>query len=266
MSKDLPGVALLYASSGRSCAGCVLIFRQDNGALVGVLAGPLSEPKGMAFDNAGKLFVTDTPSGNPVIFIYPPGAINPSNSLYDPERPVDVAVDDNETVYVSNGGPTASVTVYPNATHFPTSMLLDVNAAQGFGIAVDEHGNVYWGISTKSGFQIDEFYHGAGRAINTGIAPSDVPASLAFDIGNDLVVSQPNVPAVNIYELPHTLSQQIGKTGKPFGIALNRYQRLFVGDQSANQVEEYSYPGGQLVKTFAPPNFSPVGVAVFPTP
>ena len=260
------GAPLVYASSYPACGGCVLVFRQDTGALVGVLNWDLVSPKGIATDKSGNLYVTSSRESNFQVYIFPPGSIFPSFGLSDPGEPSDVVVADDGTVYVSNDSPTASIMVYPKGSPLPTSELLDVNAVAGFGITLDHRGNVYWGISTLSGYQIDKFVHGSVKPVNLGITLNDVPQSLALDRGNDLVVSQPTVPAIDIYELPNMLSGQVGQAGFPLGIAINRFQSIFVADRSPNQLEQYKYPGGTLVKTIAPPNFTPIGVAVFPKP
>jgi DNA-binding beta-propeller fold protein YncE len=268
LSKDATsGAPLVYASSFPACGGCVLVFRQDTGALVGVLVGPLGVPRGIATDRVGNLYVTNSNLNGFQVWIFPPGSTFPtSNPLYDPDDPVDVVVAADGTVYVSNSGPTAGIMVYKNGSNVPTSELFDVNAVTGYGIALDKLGNLYWGISTRTGDQIDRFAHGSGKPINTGIPLSDVPQSIAFDRQNDLVVSQPNVPAINIYELPNTLSGQFGQIGLPLGIAFNRFHSIFVAEGHGDSIEQFSYPGGTLIKKIQPPNFNPIGVAVYPKP
>ena len=273
MSKEVTsGIPLLYASSNAAC-GCVLIFRQDSGALIGVIRSVLSTPNGIATDIAGNLYVTDFTSGPANwVWIFPPGSIFPTgNPLYDDETPVDVTVATDGTVYVSNSGPTASVYVYAKGSRYWERQLMDVSASQGFGIAVDLRGNVYWGFSTRYGYQIDEFVHGTVKPINLGIALGGAPQSLALDNGNDLLVSrydaQSSNGAVDIYELPNTLIGEIVKQNVIVtGIALNKFQRLWVGETTYNTITQYSYPGGKLIKTIAPQNFSPIGLAVYPKP
>ena len=266
LSKDVkPGVALVYASSYPECGGCVLVFRQDNGALVGLLSNGLTIPNGLATDGSGTLYIANN-GGNGFydILEYPQGALQPSKALDDLESPEAVVVAEDGTVYVSNFGPTASVFVYAEGANSPTSQLFDVNAVIGYGIALDNRGNVYWGFSTPTGYQIDKFVHGKTKPINLGIALTDVPGSIAFDKMNRLVVSAQN--GLDIYELPNTLVGQIDLTVDPIGIAFNRFKSIFVADQAASNIDQYSYPGGTLKKTIAPPNFNPRGVAVFPKP
>jgi hypothetical protein len=246
----------------------VLIFNQKTGALIGLLsAGPLVQPGGLATDGSGNLYVTnDDALGTNAVWIYPPGSIFPSNDLYDPGAPSNVVVDDDGVVYVSNSGPTAAIMVYSNGSIKPTSELLDVSAAQGYGIALDKLGNVYWGISTATGYQIDKFKRGTNVPVNLGITLNDTPQSIAFDNENRLVVSQPNIPAIDVYKLPNTLVKQLGQTGAPFGIAFKGPHGLFVADRSVGQVEVDAYPDGNVLNIIAPPNFNPIGVAVYPQP
>ena len=188
----------------------------------------------------------------------------PTKDLTDLEIPAEVVVAGDGTVYVSNFAPTASVFVYANGSTVWTSELLDVNAANGFGVALDARGNVYWGISTASGFQIDKFVHGTTKPINAGIALTGEPWSIAFDKMNRLVVSVPS--GINIYELPNTLVRHIDLPFSPIGFAFNRFKSIFVADQAANTIDQYVYATGTLKKTIAPPNFNPRGIAVFPKP
>ncbi len=261
------GAPLLYADSG-TCA-CVLIFRRDTGALVGLLGGPngpLAGPTGLATDSAGNLFVGDVDSNdNYQVWVYPAGQLVPSRELYDANLPIDVAVATDGTVYVSDST-YPSIMVYAHQSNAPTSELLDIRAMTGEGLALDRRGNVYWGIQTSSGYRIDKFQKGSTKPVDLGIALPDAPFELAFDRGGDLVVSQPDVPAIDIFELPNTLSAQIVTTGCPSGIALTTsVQRIYVADQCGSPLTAYTYPGGRPAKTFDVGGyFQPANVAVYP--
>jgi hypothetical protein len=260
------GAPLLYVSSTPECGWCVLVFREDTGALVEVINWNLVDPQGIATDKSGNLYVTSSDLSNAQVWIFPPGELAPSKGLLDPEEPTDVVVADDGTVYVSDSGPTASVMVYSSGSNVPTSELMDVRAVVGYGIALDAHDNIYWGISTASGYRIDKFSHGSVIPVDLGITLSDRPQSIAFAAGGSLVVSQPDVPTIDIYRLPNTLVGEFGQTGSPLDFAFNRFGSVFVADGSKDQVEQYKYPSGGLVKTFSAPNFNPIGVAVFPKP
>jgi hypothetical protein len=261
------------STPGYSGCGCVEVFRQDTGALIGLIRSALSNPTGIATDTAGNLYVADNLPGGPPfrIWIFPPGSIFPTNyPLYDDENPWNVAVASDGTVYVSNSGPVPSVYVYPPGSQIWTRQLLDVNASSGRGLAVDRRGNVYWGISTVSGYQIDKFARGSNKPINLGITLTQAPQFLALDQTNDdLLVSQPFKGAVDIYELPRTLIGELTLTTYfPAGVTLNKYQKLWVGENyySSGLIEQYTYPGLKLVKSIAPPNVNPTGLAVYPRP
>lgn len=268
ISKDFSlNAPLVYVTSYAGCGGCVLVFRQDSGALVAQLASPISHPAGLAVDPTGNVFVGDiNQNGNTYVWIFPAGSILASDALWISGVPTSIAIADDGTVYVSNARPTATVLIYPRGARFPSAQLFDNNAVVGYGVAVDDRGNVYWGISTRTGYQVDKFVHGSTKSINLGIALQDVPQELGFDKQGDLLVSQPNLPAINVYELPNTLSQQFDKTGTPMGFALNKFHSIFVADAAATRVEQYVYPSGTLIKTIAPPNFNPIDVAVYPRP
>jgi hypothetical protein len=252
---------LIYAGSPSPC-NCIRVFDEQTGALVGLITDSLSAPAGLATDNSGNLYVVNP--DNTDITVYPPGMTTPSLVLTTTQSiPAAVAVADDGTVYVSIFGQTAAVFVYANGATTPTSMLFDGNAAQGAGIGIDKRGNVYWGFVAANGKgQIDEFVHGAGRPINTGLILTLVPIAVAFDKRDHMVVSEAS--RIDIVALPHTIIRTIATTAGSYGIALNNVGYLFVADKDASQIDVYAYPQGVLTRTIATPNFKPFGLALAP--
>lgn len=271
MSQDLKaGTPLVYVDGG---CDCVLIYRQDKGTLVGLITLNLSFGTGMTTDSKGTLFVgVGQPGGAYFIAEYPPGSMEPSTSLEVPELPFDVAVASDGTVYVSGSGPVPAVYVYANGATRPTSELLDTYAFGAFGIAVNQKGNVFWGIQTASGYQIDRFVHGTKFPIRLGISLTDRPESLNFDGEGRLIVTQPDVPAIDVFVLPDTLVKQFGQSGLPYGAARGALRYAWVSDYnggpgSEGSLREYSYKDGSLIREIALSGCcGAFDVAVYPLP
>lgn len=264
ISKDFKqGLPLLYVSEVTPC-DCILIYRRDRAKLIGAITSP-ALPLGITTDSAGTLYVaTSNQNGTFDVLEYPAGSTSPSKVLSDPEYPSDVAVGVNGTVYVSNRFPVPGVFVYANGSTTPTSQLLDSGAVGGYGIALDKKENVFWGIQTGSGFQIDRFVHGTTFPIKLKAAVTDIPQSLNFDKQGRLIVTQPDVPVIDVFVLPGTLVQQFGQLGGPFGAIHDPLHNVWVADFQQGMVEEYLSSDGSLRRMFTVPSCCPYDVAVFP--
>lgn len=263
VSKDFkPGLPLLYVSEINPCE-CILIYRRDRAKLIGAIALQ-TLPLGIATDSAGTLYVTFS-NGNGFFGVaeYPAGSTSPSKSLSVFEYPSDVAVGANGTVYVSSRFPVPSVSIYANGSTTPTSQLFDSGAVSGYGIAVDQKNNIFWGIETASGFQIDRFVHGTTFPIKLRAAINDIPESLNFDKQGRLIVTQPDVPVIDVFVLPGTLVQQFGQQGQPFGAIHDPLHNVWVADLDGS-IEEYLSSDGTLRRMFTVPSCCPYDVAVFP--
>ena len=263
MSADFKsGLPLLYVSAVTPC-DCVLIYRRDRAKLIGAINLTVV-PLGITTDSTGTLYVSYTAeNGFFGVAEYPPGSTSPSKTLSVPEYPSDVAVGANGTVYVSNRFPVPNVSIYANGSTTPTSKLFDSAAVTGYGISVDVKGNIFWGIQTGSGYQIDRFVHGTTFPIKLHAAISDIPESLNFDKQGRLIVTQPDVPVIDVFVLPGTLVQQFGQQGAPYGAIHDPLHNVWVADFDGS-IEEYLSSDGSLRRTFTIPSCCPFDVAVFP--
>ena len=162
-----------------------VIWQLDTaGNVVGSLTDCLN-PQGIRVDGSGDLWAAC--SGASSINEYAPSAVNATMVLNDPgEIPVDVTVNGDGTVYVSNiynvsFGP-GDVVYYrrPQNGASPTGALTDSNIYSSRFLDVDGRGNVYVDYLTSSnGVGIDEFAvsrHGHSH-------PATLPISLGFPGG-----------------------------------------------------------------------------------
>ncbi len=185
--------------------GTVTVFTRG-GTQVGQIAG-LANPQGLFVDSNRNLWVANTGGSN--VLVYPRGATSPSATLDDPdERPSDVTVCPNGTVYVSNiikgstlGG---DISVYAPGATSPTGKLGLPNQGRDFFITCDANDNVFSTIQFPDvSYGVVEYAGG----LQTG--ESQLPIGLQF----------------------------------PGGIKLNNAGNLLVADQNAHTVTEYTEAG-----------------------
>jgi len=256
------GHPLMYVADN-NCS-CVRIYRQDIGELVGVITAGISVPSGIATDSLGNLWVTNNNAQD--VTVYSPGSTSPFKTLTGLNSyPSDIVVADDGTAYVSTFSPTPGVYVYANGATTPTYALFDTRASYGLAVTLDKHGNIYWGFAENRRDHVDEFVRGIGQPIDTGLVLR-ADAFMTFDGADHLLVSNPNLPGIDVYTLPHTWTRTIAHSGTPYGLALNRFGRLFVGEHFVHEIKVFDYRSGQLLRTIPTGTFYPTCVALYPRP
>jgi len=144
--------------------------------------------------------------------------------------------------------------------------LLDSNAVVGWGIAIDKKQNIFWGVSTASGFRIDRYFKGVKFPDPLRTPLSDAPLSLNFDRQGRLIITQPDVPVVDVFSLPNMLIKQLSQTGKPEGAVHDALHNIWVADNTNDALEEYLSSDGSLRRMISLPGCCARDVAVFPLP
>src|SRR5215467_390422 len=136
MESGSGGAPFVYVSEAE--CGCVLVYSASRARFVGLINAGLVNPEGITTDSNDTLYITDAAkdiNGNFDIYKFPAGSLNETNIFFAPQRPSDVAVSANGTVYVSTSGAIPAIFAYANNSQVPTSQLLDEHAIAGFGIA-----------------------------------------------------------------------------------------------------------------------------------
>jgi len=211
-----------------------------NGTESTFASGLASEgPEGLAFNNAGDLFVADNGSGN-IYEITPSGAQTIFASLYDPEG---LAFNSAGDLFVSRNGniyeftPSGAQTLFAGGFNNPLGLAFD--SAGDLFMADENAGNIY------------EFTNGVASKKGIFASGLEGPTGLAFDSAGDLFVTD---YSGNIYEFTNGVASKIGTFASglgvqgPEGLAFNNAGDLFVSD-SYGSIYEFAPSGAQT--TFA---------------
>jgi hypothetical protein len=247
---------LFVSVNGSGSNGGGFIYQYTPLGVRSIFASGLSQPRGVAFDGFGNLFVATT--------IFNPNTGNLSAAI------LKILPDGTQTTFANINGPSASF--FAQDVKFDSAgnlfvMVIDLTApnlastiykftpggvqstfgsvpGQGFGLAFDSAGNLFaadTGLADSSGQTIWKFTTGGTRSVFAG--PSgflfhEGPVGLAFDrFGNLFVSTAPNVlPPPNgegrILEFtPNGTETTFASVhGYDRGLAFNRGGILFVAE------------------------------------
>ncbi|HEY6485557.1 MAG TPA: NHL repeat-containing protein [Candidatus Cybelea sp.] len=259
----------LYVSD--SIANKVIAFQLSGSKQlpVATITNGIDVPAGMATDGAGNLYVAN--AGNNTVTEYHPGGSSPVTTLSeDLSGPVDVAVDSKGTVYVANyytfgdsivefpaGGSKPSLSIHQQCSCYPTALALDANenlyvTYQNFysNPAVYEYSS-----GSKNGTDLELAFGSGGHFFAAG---------LLVDEAGNLIVAVGSIPSIEVFPPgKKSPSQSFGATGSPQLLQfVNGESDVVVSDTVNHAIEEYTYPGGSLVNTFATGLESAYGAAV----
>ena len=202
----------------------------------------LSQPKGVAVDAAGNVYVGD--SGNQrVVKVAPTGlASTVGVGLGSPQG---VAIDGAGTLYVTDNSQNVVHTIPAGCSTTACQGTLGVGLAAG--VAVDGAGDVF--LTTLSGHQVIEVPAGCTAtacqaAVYSGGAASQ-PAGVAVDAAGNLFIADSGL--AKVVEVPvgcSTGACQIALgTGwsRPAGVAVDAAGDLYVADQGLQQLVELPF-------------------------
>jgi sugar lactone lactonase YvrE len=153
---------------------------------------------GLATDNAGNVYVSDTTSKQ--LFRFTPAAQSQGSSaagavLATLQAPGAVTVDARGYVYVADTSGGTVTAIAPSGT----SSVLPFTFTTPSGLVTDALNNLYVADSTaKAVYQIDPIT-GAERVLRVGALVS--PAGLSVDPNGNLLVADPGAPAIDRFNL-----------------------------------------------------------------
>jgi sugar lactone lactonase YvrE len=257
----LPRPDTIYETNYRS--DTIEVFSLT-GSDLGVFGMPV-KPTGLAFDNAGNLYVaSDDPAGYSIQKFAPDGTVSIfANSGLS--FPSDIVFDEAGNLYVANPRNNTIEKFTPDGigTEF-------ANSADGLhqpvGLTFDTAGNLY--VSNASGGPTGngsiEKFTPAGVGSVFADSGLHVPFGLVFDSAGNLYVSN---SLSNTIEKFSPTGEDLGVfasagLNKPLGMMFDRAGNLYVANNANNTIEKFS-PTGEDLGVFANTGGGPHFLAMF---
>ena len=255
---------LLYVSD--LTQNVIDVFSLPNLAEVDQITAGIDNPNGIATDQQGRLYVANF--GTSTVTIYKPGKICPSQTLFESNGANDVALTKNGHLLVADafGG----VNVYaPGAT--TSNKRLTNPAILGVrGVAADAHDNIYAvGLGPNDSPATVKYNKMSGPGKNLALTGLVFPAGVLVDDGGNLVVSDTELPGINIYPPGSaTPSATIAQSESPIRSALDMSEnKIYVPEGANGLILMYDYPSGTLVhELFIASGDNITGTALSPAP
>jgi hypothetical protein len=264
---------LLYV--GNLGAGAVDIFnvRGKNQQPVGTITSGINFPGGMTTDAKGNLYVANERESNYEfsVTIYAKGKTTPKTTITkDLSSPTDVAVGSDGTIYVANFNELDNgyVSVYPKGSLRNEYRLSDFNSGAPLSLALDKSGNLYvmYDTNAQGGSAVNEYAPGAKTGTNLNLVFKYGGGIQVDDSGNIILVQQLQPSAFLVFPPGQTSPSKtilLPNNDQSFSMALDRKNhQLFADDQSANQLDDLSYPALKVRRTVAGGFEEPTGVAL----
>jgi sugar lactone lactonase YvrE len=250
----------LFVSGKDAGGGEIFEFTWDGAQ--SIFASGLYQPRDVAFDSAGNLFVVDymilrDQVSNVAIFkITPSGALTvfASRVSYSSSMAVDKAsnlfVADYDAGVIYQYKPTGSRVTFASGLYHPVGLALD--SADNLYVATPSIGNIYQG-------SIYEYQPDGSRVTVAALDPGDRPSNLALDSLGNLYMAD---SGGNIYKYtlngvlrryPRTIFGSVPNSAQ--SLAFDSAGNLFVvdvGDASGNGNAIYRFTPQGVRSTFAP--------------
>jgi sugar lactone lactonase YvrE len=232
--------------------GNILRFRTIGGT-PGTFATGLSNPKGLAFDGNGHLYVADPGKNAVIVFTVPDGSGATFGANLN--SPTGVAFDAAGFLYVSEAG-SGDITKFGQDG---TKTTFAANTGASVGLAFDNRGNLY--AADFSGGKINKFTpNGTKTVFASGLS---FPAGLAVDAAGNLFEADSGSGNIFKFAPDGTKTTFVNGIGRPYGIAFEANGNLIVADNANGATLRYT-PDGVKSTVFASDFNTPQFVAVEP--
>ncbi|MGA8100369.1 MAG: SMP-30/gluconolactonase/LRE family protein, partial [Candidatus Cybelea sp.] len=258
--------ATLFVSDIDADAIRLFPANKSNPKQKGTITTGINLPVNVAVDLQGMLYVAN--NGNSTVTEYPFGTTSPSVTLSGTQLiyPNGIAVDNNDTVYVTSGATAGLcyVLVYPKGASTPSEQI------NGFdlpvGLAIDKRGNLYVGDALQNA--VWKVRKGSTTPSKLNLKGLDDPTGLAIDPSNNLWVANNENNTVLGFHLGDTsafVTITSGLSG-PYSIASERSGTLFVGNSLHYPGDVAGYKSGSTTPFESISVGNPAGLAVYPKP
>ena len=246
------GVGDIYESN----EGMILRFPPVGGS-PGTFASNLSNPKGIAFDGNGHLYVADASRGD----IYRFSALDGTQAFTFAtglSSPVGLTFDAAGNLFESDAG---SGNIYKFSTVDGTRTTFATGVGNPAGLAFDSNGNLF--VADFSGGLIYKFTpDGTRTTFASGLA---FPAGLAIDSSNNVFEADSDSGTIFKFAPDGTRTTFATGLSSPYGLAFEASGNLIEADKDSGSTFRFT-PGGGRTTIFQSDFNTPQFVAIEPAP
>ena len=232
-SKGTTIPASVYALNlGNENAGAVMVYKPGGTTPIRILSKGINRAAAMAFDSAGNLYVI---TGSKTVVVFPPGSTDPSETIapysnqHVRQRPINIAIDGSDNVYLLAFADLHSNVMILAPDHKTVLAAFQVPGEDAY-FALDSQRNVYISGSTRNKIYV---YAPLGASLLRSI-PAKVPQYLWIDRSDNVYVAQGtqylnrvSIFAAGSAKLLRTLTQ--GMNG-PTSVITDNAGRVYVGN------------------------------------
>jgi len=251
----------LIAVSARASTGDIyetnlgMVLRIHSTATPITFATGLSNPKGLVFDGAGKLYVADATRGAIIAFTTPDGTgVTFAQGL---SSPVGVAFDPMGGLYVGESG-SGAVSKFNTQDGTKTTFATGLGAPAG--LTFDNNGNLF--VADFGGGAIYRITpEGTKTTFATGLG---LPAGLAFDTTGNLFEADSDTGSIFKFAPDGTKTTFATGLSRPYGLAFEALGTLIVSDNGNGSTFRFTTDGVRST-VFSSDFNTPQFVAIEPT-
>ncbi len=234
-----------------------------SGNSLGVFANTgLNDPRGLAFDASGNLYVANYIANSLSKFDAQGNYLAAQSIALGQNFSVGVAIDQAGSIYVSNES-SARVRKYDASGNL---LATSVTGNTPTAIAFDGSGNLR--VANRTGNTITRFDTNLNALSGTISTNLNRPRGLAFDTSGNLYAANEFTDDISKFASDGTYLGRIGSStnlSNPYGMAFDSEGYLYVANELGRTIAKYS-PTGTFVTAWATGAISPRFIAIPGTP
>ncbi|MDD2735852.1 MAG: 6-bladed beta-propeller [Desulfuromonadaceae bacterium] len=246
--------ALYLADPGRGVVHCLDITNGAYSTIGGRDDAPLRSPIGLAEDNSGRVYITDSMTGMVYRFTPGDGTLKPllQQAL---ERPTGIAFNPvNKRLYVTDTMASQIVVIEQNG-FIQRRIGSRGDGNNGFNrptdIAIDSRGQMY--VTDSLNFRVTVMTP-EGQTLHQFGSPGDTggtfsrPKGIAVDSAGNIYVNDSLMDTVQVFNQNGALQLMFGKKGSdpgqfwmPSGLFIDRLDQIYVADTYNRRIQIFRY-------------------------